>query len=98
MLDHPPAGLGLRRCQWQAHGANIASKRVAERLGFTYEGLQRFQRVLPTDKVGNGYDVSLTSDVLGTNLGPSRDSFVFAHYCDEWQEKRKEVLAVMERR
>ena len=67
-------------------------------MGFTFECVQRFQRIVPLNKVGNGFDTSGMPDVLGRNLGPSRDSAVFAHYCDEWPEKRKGVVAVMERR
>lgn len=96
-LDSPPNGLGLRRCQWQTHAGNEPSKRVATRMCFTFEGVERFQRVVPTNKIGNGFDTSLLSDVLGQRLGPSRDSAIFAHYCDEWPEKRKQVVEVMER-
>jgi len=67
-------------------------------MSFTYEGIQRFQRVVPMNKIGNGYDTSHMPDLMGRNWGPSRDSVVFAHYCDEWQEKRKNVVVVMERR
>ena len=97
-LDLPPAGLGLRRCQWQSHAANEPSRRVAARMRFTFEGVQRFQRVVPMNKVGNGFDTSHLPNVGGRKLGPSRDSAVFAHYCDEWPEKREKVLAVMDTR
>ncbi|KAI9739976.1 MAG: hypothetical protein M1818_005032 [Claussenomyces sp. TS43310] len=97
-LDLPPAGLGLRRCQWQSHADNEASKRVATRMQFTFEGVQRFQRVVPATKVGNGFDTSHWPAVMGRSLGPSRDSAVFAHYCDEWPERRKIVVAILERR
>jgi RimJ/RimL family protein N-acetyltransferase len=33
--------LGLRRIVWRAHVGNIASRRVAEKAGFTFEGVQR---------------------------------------------------------
>ena len=96
-LDPPPAGLGLRRCQWQAHASNEPSRRVAARMHFTFEGVQRFQRVVPKIKTGNGFDTSRLPTVAGADLGQSRDSAVFAHYCDEWPEKRGKVLAVMDR-
>lgn len=97
-MDPAPRGLGLRRCEWQAHAANEASRRVAARMLFTFECIQRFQRVVPVGKVGNGYDTSGLADATGRRLGLSRDSAVFAHYCDEWSEKREGVLAVMNRR
>ena len=96
-LDLPPDGLGLRRCQWQAHACNEPSRRLAARMEFTFESVQRFQRVVPTNKVGNGYDTSCLPEVMGRKLGPSRDSAVFAHYCDEWPDKREKVVAVMNR-
>ena len=89
VFEHPPNGLGLRRCQWQTHTANEGSKRVALRMGFTFEGVQRFQRTIPRQKMGNGFDVSSLPEGTGKELGPSRDSAMFAHYCDEWEEKKK---------
>jgi len=65
---------------------------------FTFEGVQRFQRVVPVNKIGNGFDTSSLPSVVGRELGPSLDVVVFAHYCDEWPEKRGGVLAVMDRR
>ena len=100
-LDAPPdGGLGLRRCQWQAHARNEASRRVATRMGFTFEGVQRFQRVIPSHKPGNGVDLSrlLLPEATGPKLGQARDTAVFAHYCDEWAEKRGQVLRTMEPR
>lgn len=97
-LDTPPNGLGLRRCQWQAHASNEASRRVGHRMGFTFEGVQRFQRVIPSYKKGNGADLSHLPEATGAKLGQARDSAVFAHYCDEWAEKREAVMKAMEPR
>ncbi|KAJ9606775.1 hypothetical protein H2200_008784 [Cladophialophora chaetospira] len=97
-LDLPPEGLGLRRCQWQSHALNEASKRLALRLGFTFESVQRFQRVVPANKIGNGYDTSYQTEEGREVPRPSRDSAVFAYYCDEWLDKRKDVVAILERR
>jgi hypothetical protein len=33
--------LGYRRCEWKCDDLNMASRRAAERLGFTYEGTFR---------------------------------------------------------
>ena len=97
VMDPPPNGLGLRRCVWQTHAANEGSRRLATRMGFILEDVQRFQRTLPLGKLGNGFDVSKLPEATGTSLGVSRDSAVFAHYCDEWQEKREEVQRTMDR-
>lgn len=65
---------------------------------FTFEGVQRFQRVVEAGKFSNGFDTSELPNVTGRRLGSSRDTAVFAHYCDNWSEERGRVLAVMERR
>ncbi|KAI9708928.1 MAG: hypothetical protein M1820_003622 [Bogoriella megaspora] len=93
-LDPPPGGLGLRRSVWQAHADNQASRRVASRMGYTLEGIQRFQRVMPEGKQGNAIDVVGFPSVI-EDLGPSRDTAIFAHYCDEWPGKRDTILQVM---
>jgi RimJ/RimL family protein N-acetyltransferase len=33
--------LGLKRVEWKAHVGNVASRRVAEKAGFTFEGTLR---------------------------------------------------------
>ncbi|KAI0700847.1 acyl-CoA N-acyltransferase [Cerioporus squamosus] len=45
-------GLGLRRVQWQAHENNERSIGLARKHGFQLEGIIRWQRVLPGDKLG----------------------------------------------
>lgn len=97
-LDPPPLGLGLRRSQWQAHALNEASRRVALRMQYTFEGIQRFQRVIPITKKGSGFDVSRLPESTGTVLGQARDTAIYAHYCDEWAEKREVVFRLMEPR
>jgi hypothetical protein len=54
VLDGQPEGLGLRRCVWQCDAANEVSKRTASRMGFRFEGVQRFHRLVPKGKVGMG--------------------------------------------
>ncbi len=41
MAGHVFDDLGYRRYEWKCSEANLASKRVARRFGFTYEGLFR---------------------------------------------------------
>lgn len=38
--------LGYRRYEWKCHDANLASKRAAERFGFTFEGVFRNDMVM----------------------------------------------------
>ena len=89
-------GLGLRRCVWQAHSANEASRNLALKTLFTYEGTQRFERLMPDHKQGNGYDTSNMTDVFGRKTSHSRDTAVFGHYCDEWAEKRPRLINLIE--
>ncbi|KAJ4488222.1 acyl-CoA N-acyltransferase [Lentinula aciculospora] len=50
-LDLPEeGGLGLRRLQWVCNTKNAASLKVAERMGFLFEGVLRWARVLPPSK------------------------------------------------
>lgn len=51
VLDHaflpaPEGGLGLSRVQWTAAPENVGSRRVAERVGFRFEGVLRGALVL----------------------------------------------------
>lgn len=41
MAKHAFEDLGYRRYEWKCHNGNLASKRAAERLGFTFEGIFR---------------------------------------------------------
>ncbi|KUF12678.1 GNAT family N-acetyltransferase [Pseudoponticoccus marisrubri] len=41
LMTHVFDTLGYRRCEWKCHALNAASRRAAERLGFTYEGTFR---------------------------------------------------------
>ncbi|MCU1529504.1 MAG: acetyltransferase [Frondihabitans sp.] len=40
-FEPDPAGLGLLRLTWRAFGGNVASARVAQKLGFRFEGVAR---------------------------------------------------------
>ena len=91
-LDPPPHGLGFRRLYRLNHTANEAASRGARRLGFEFEGIMRFDKVVPTGKIGNGI-------VMEGNVGraDSRDSCIWAICCDQWDEKRRAVVLAMER-
>jgi hypothetical protein len=67
-------------------------------MGFSFEGVLRFQRVIPRHKKGNGFDLSCLPEATGLKLGSARDTAVFAHYCDEWRTKRKDVFLMMQPR
>jgi hypothetical protein len=96
-LDPAPTGLGLRRVQWQANSDNIPSIKAAERLGFTLEGIIRWQRVLAPGLTGNGVDVSDLPEINGKKLGPGRHSAMLAFCWDDWIEKREHLSKLMAR-
>ncbi|KAK4544000.1 hypothetical protein LTR36_004774 [Oleoguttula mirabilis] len=97
-LDRPSAGgLGLRRVEWQTHTENAASRRTALRMGFEFEGIARWQRVVLPGKVG--LPVDALQERNGTKEeGRGRSSAIFSIVWDEWDEKRPSVVAQMERR
>jgi len=97
-LDPPSrGGLGLRRVEWKCHAENLASRRVAERMTFEFEGIARWQRVFPGGKV------SLRIDELERRSGttgekPGRHTAMYSIVWDEWDDdKRAKVVAQMER-
>jgi len=46
LFRHAMDDLGYRRLVWKCHALNAASRRAAERLGFTYEGTHRNHRIV----------------------------------------------------
>ncbi|KAI4161330.1 MAG: hypothetical protein LQ342_004997 [Letrouitia transgressa] len=99
-LDAPElGGLGLRRVVWQANSVNGASRRLAEKMGFRFEAVLRWDRVFRDGKrkgkVGNGR--ALPRGAGEGDLG--RDTVVYAICWDEWEEGgREKVREVMERK
>ncbi|KZF23696.1 hypothetical protein L228DRAFT_267672 [Xylona heveae TC161] len=72
-MDLPSrGGLGLRRLQWQAHADNARSVKAAERMGFQFEGILRWARVLPENK--SGHVPTLKSSSGSSNLESSSGS------------------------
>lgn len=98
ILDPPSAGgLGLRRVEWQTHVENAASRRTALRMGFEFEGVARWQRVVLPGKPG--VPVGALQEKNGTkeeSLG--RHTAIYSIVWDEWDEKRPSVVAQMKRR
>jgi RimJ/RimL family protein N-acetyltransferase len=100
-LDPPSrGGLGLRRVEWKANAANVASRRTALRMGFEFEGVARWERVFPR---GEGV-AALSAEGLRVRNGttpeelPGRHTAVYSIVWDEWDEKRPVVLGQMERK
>ncbi|KAG8726796.1 hypothetical protein FRC12_023075 [Ceratobasidium sp. 428] len=88
-LDLPvDGGLGLRRVQWQAHADNAPSIRAAQRMGMKLEGIMRWQRQWPADKV----DACLGRE--GDALGPEggRHSAMLAICWDDWEDGGRELV------
>lgn len=97
-LDLPDrGGLGLRRMFWQASAMNTPSRRLAERMYFKFEGITRWDRVLPENKqFGNGVAVR-DGDPRGSKHG-GRDTAVFGHCWDDWEGGgRENIDAIMAR-
>lgn len=87
-FDLPNAGgLGFRRVQWTANPANQASVKVAEKMGFVYEGTMRWMWVLSEGKEGKKIREGDPMAGLG------RDSVLLAVCWDDWEERVKERVA-----
>jgi RimJ/RimL family protein N-acetyltransferase len=97
-LDTPrDGGLGLRRVQWKANELNKVSVRVAEKFGFKFEGVLRWDRVLPEDKIGNGVDTSQREGEAKKGR-PGRNTVLLSLCWDDWEMERENVQKLMERR
>ena len=81
LLDWCFAALKLRRVQYFANVQNERSIRVAERMGFTFEGTLRWHRVLPQHKEDSGVAVERDGKVEA----PGRHSALLAMGWDEWE-------------
>ncbi|EUC65703.1 GNAT family acetyltransferase, putative [Rhizoctonia solani AG-3 Rhs1AP] len=87
-LDKPSdGGLGLRRCQWQAHASNLPSARAAERLGFKSEGTLRWHRALPAERESSA--PFRADDSLGL---PGRHTAMLSICWDDWENGGKDHL------
>jgi len=107
-LDLPvDGGLGLRRVRWQCNSANIASARVAERIGFRYEALLKWDRIMhggwKTGKAGNNRTMPRGCGEPG-KVEPDkveemgRDTIMLSICWDDWEDGgREKVKNLIER-
>lgn len=90
-------GLGLVRAEWKCSAANLASARVAERMGFEKVGVVPYHFCFPLGrrrgKVGNGKALPPGSDP--DDLW--RDSILYSLSWDSWDKHRDLVEAAMAR-
>jgi RimJ/RimL family protein N-acetyltransferase len=80
--------LGLHRVQWQANHRNEPSIQTAVKIGFTREGIIRWQRVLPASKRDVGELVNRNGK---EEVG--RHSAMLAMYWDDWEAGLKDTVA-----
>jgi RimJ/RimL family protein N-acetyltransferase len=84
--------LKLRRVQWQANECNEKSWKAAMKMGFTKEGVSRWQMVLPVGKLHGGL---LPREGDPKPDCPGRHSIMLAVCWDDWENGVK--LKVQER-
>jgi RimJ/RimL family protein N-acetyltransferase len=91
-------GLGLRRVFWQANELNQPSRRLAERMRFRFEGILRWDRVLPPHKKAFGVGVNAREgDPRGKDYG-GRHTAMYGHCWDDWEDGGREMVeAIMAR-
>ena len=85
----PVPGLGLRRVQWCAHEKNIASVKLAERMGFKREGMIRWHWVLPEVLARDG-NMPGKNDKFPEK--PGRNTHVLSVCWDTWEDGVREVV------
>ncbi|KIP03236.1 hypothetical protein PHLGIDRAFT_246979 [Phlebiopsis gigantea 11061_1 CR5-6] len=91
-LDLPtatPPGLGLRRVEWNAHTKNLASARLAERMGFVREGVKRWAWVLPEQLARDGEEPREGDEWPEK---PGRHTVVLSCCWDDWEGGAREVV------
>ncbi|KIJ66383.1 hypothetical protein HYDPIDRAFT_86222 [Hydnomerulius pinastri MD-312] len=86
----PGGGLGLRRVQWQASNLNVPSVKAAKAMGFKFEGVLRWDRVMPGDRTGLGEIKLREGDPMPGTL--KRDTAMLAVCWDDWEEGGREML------
>ncbi|KAH9922667.1 acyl-CoA N-acyltransferase [Fomitopsis serialis] len=80
-----PPGLGLRRVQWGAHSDNVASIRVATKLGFKMEGTHRWAYIRK-DRMGH---TPRKGDPCPGQGG--FDIAILSMCCDDWEAGGREL-------
>ena len=91
-LELPSAdvpGLGLRRVEWKAHSKNAPSARLAEKMGFTKEGLLKWQLVL-SPALAKDANKPRDGDRWPNHYG--RDSFLFSVTWEDWVNDVKDLV------
>jgi len=85
-------GLGLRRVQWQANAQNAASIRLAQRLGFQYEGVKRWERIIPAaaTKPNTAGKMPREGDPRRADYG--RHTAVLGLCWDDWEDGGREKV------
>lgn len=92
-----PPGLGLRRVQWHCHHNNAGSKRLAERMGFQYEGILRWYWVLPEALGKEALTEKREDDPAGGK--PGRHTVSLSACWDDWENGvREKVQQQIDRR
>ncbi|KAB5585139.1 putative GNAT family acetyltransferase [Coniochaeta sp. 2T2.1] len=95
--------LGMRRVQWLANARNVASVNAAKRMGFQFEGIIRWEQVLPLNKRGSdgaGLDEGVIPrvGVDGRELGSGRHSAMLSLCWDDWVNGGMEHINKLVRR
>jgi RimJ/RimL family protein N-acetyltransferase len=81
--------LGLRRVQWQANHLNEPSISAAKKMGFTMEGVLRWERTIPLSK----RDVAETVILNGEEQIPSRHTAMLSMNWVDWNNGLKDSVA-----
>ncbi|PVG00779.1 acyl-CoA N-acyltransferase [Serendipita vermifera] len=89
LLEWSFTKLGLRRVQWQANHLNEPSVQAAKKMGFTMEGVLRWERTIPLSK----RDVGETVIRDGEEQIPSRHTAMLSMSWVDWNNGLKDLVA-----
>ena len=85
-------GLGLRRVQWQANAQNAASIKASQRMGFRWEGVKRWDRVMPASEVKQNTVEKLPREGDSRRADFGRHSALLAVCWDDWEDGTREKI------
>ena len=97
-LDLPKdGGLGFRRVAWAANEHNEASLRFAQKMGFQKEGLLRWTRTVPPEKMIGGNGKKGRDGAPRADFG-GRNTVILSICWDDWENgARNAIKKLMER-
>jgi len=84
----------LRRVQWQANVQNTASIKASQRMGFLWEGVKRWDRVIPASEEKPNTVEKLPREGDSRRADFGRHTVLLAVCWDDWEGGTREKVLV----